>query len=63
MTGMGNDGTNGARTLHAAGAYIAVQDQASSTVWGMPGSVISAKLAHATWALDDIAPTLSRLAP
>jgi two-component system chemotaxis response regulator CheB len=48
--------------LHAAGAYIAVQDQASSTVWGMPGSVVSAKLAHATWALDDIAPTLRRLA-
>jgi two-component system, chemotaxis family, protein-glutamate methylesterase/glutaminase len=44
---MGRDGTEGARSLVAAGASVMVQDEASSAVWGMPGSIANAGLATA----------------
>ncbi len=47
LTGMGRDGTVGARDIVAAGGWIVAQDEASSVVWGMPGSVVSAGLACA----------------
>ncbi len=39
LTGMGKDGCKGSTTLKKLGAYILIQDEASSVVWGMPGSV------------------------
>jgi two-component system, chemotaxis family, protein-glutamate methylesterase/glutaminase len=47
LTGMGKDGTEGARQLVAAGGSVLVQDEASSAVWGMPGSIANAGLATA----------------
>ena len=41
LTGMGCDGTKGIAALKRAGAYVLVQDEASSVVWGMPGSAIN----------------------
>jgi two-component system chemotaxis response regulator CheB len=55
LTGMGRDGLNGARALAAAGASIIVQDEETSTVWGMPGSVARAGLASAVVPLAEIA--------
>src|SRR3712207_7493948 len=37
LTGMGSDGTHGARHLVKAGATVIAQDEATSIVWGMPG--------------------------
>ena len=36
MTGMGSDGNEGCRRLHAAGASVLAQDETSCTVYGMP---------------------------
>ncbi len=33
LTGMGSDGTNGARALVEAGGPVLAQDEATSTVW------------------------------
>jgi two-component system chemotaxis response regulator CheB len=63
LTGMGQDGRRGAEELHAAGAEIVAQDEASSVVWGMPGAVVTAHLAHTVLPLRDIAQHLvSRIA-
>lgn len=58
LTGMGSDGTHGARALVQAGATVMAQDEATSTIWGMPGSVVKAGLAHDVLPLDSIGPAL-----
>lgn len=45
LTGMGSDGTLGARKIKDNGGYIIAQDESTSTVFGMPRSVIEAGLA------------------
>ncbi len=55
LTGMGHDGTEGSRVVRHAGGRIVVQDEATSVVWGMPGSVAEAGLAEAVLPLDQIA--------
>jgi two-component system chemotaxis response regulator CheB len=61
LTGMGSDGTLGCRIILDHGGAVLAQDQASSTVWGMPGSVTNAGLAHKVLALNEIAPEILRL--
>lgn len=46
LTGMGADGLRGAELIHETGGTILAQDEASSVVWGMPGAVTNAGLAH-----------------
>jgi two-component system, chemotaxis family, protein-glutamate methylesterase/glutaminase len=58
LTGMGSDGTVGARAIVEAGGLVYAQDEASSTVWGMPGSVVKAGYAHHIASLDDMAGAL-----
>ena len=55
LTGMGSDGTRGAEAIRNAGGTVIVQDEASSVVWGMPGSVVCAGLADKICPLNGIA--------
>ena len=55
LTGMGRDGTLGARDVVDAGGNILVQNEASSAVWGMPGSIARAGLAAAVLHPRDLA--------
>jgi len=55
LTGMGSDGLEGARALHAAGASILVESESSCVVYGMPRVVAEAGLAAAQLPLGDIA--------
>ena len=54
LTGMGRDGLNGVQALKSRGAWVVAQDQASSAVWGMPGSVVNAGLADEVLELSRI---------
>ncbi|MGH6787795.1 MAG: chemotaxis-specific protein-glutamate methyltransferase CheB [Novosphingobium sp.] len=55
LTGMGRDGTEGAKSMVEAGSNVIVQNEASSVVWGMPGSVAKAGLASAILHPHDLA--------
>ena len=61
LTGMGIDGTRGAAAIVTAGGCVIAQDEASSVVWGMPGSVAQAGLCSAVLPLDQIAPRVARM--
>jgi two-component system chemotaxis response regulator CheB len=61
LTGMGSDGLAGCRLLRGLGAAVLAQDQATSAVWGMPGAVTTAGLAHRVLPLGAIAPEIRRL--
>jgi two-component system chemotaxis response regulator CheB len=60
LTGMGADGTRGAADLVAGGSEVIVQDEPSSTVWGMPGSVSNAGLAAEVLPLHELAAAILR---
>ncbi len=62
LTGMGQDGAQGAKALVAAGGAVVAQDQATSVVWGMPQAAAKAGVCSAVLPLDEIAPYVSRLA-
>jgi two-component system, chemotaxis family, protein-glutamate methylesterase/glutaminase len=59
LTGMGVDGRDGCRAVKAHGGMVIAQDQASSTVWGMPGAVVAAGLADRVLPLDRIADAIT----
>jgi two-component system chemotaxis response regulator CheB len=61
LTGMGSDGTRGAADIVAAGGSVIAQDEETSVVWGMPGSVAKAGLCSAVLPIDQIATKLSNL--
>lgn len=61
MTGMGSDGTEGAGALRRSGAAVIAQDEASSTVWGMPGSVVRARQASTVVPLGGIGSAIRAL--
>lgn len=61
LTGMGSDGTRGGADIVAAGGAILAQDEATSVVWGMPGSAASAGLCSAVLPIGEIGPKVVRL--
>jgi two-component system chemotaxis response regulator CheB len=62
LTGMGSDGLAGCRILRSVGGLVLAQDEATSTVWGMPGAVAAAGLANRVLPLSAIGPEIVRLA-
>lgn len=58
LTGMGADGVDGLRTVHASGGRVLAQDEESCVVFGMPGEAVRAGLAHAVLSPDAIADRL-----
>jgi two-component system chemotaxis response regulator CheB len=60
LTGMGRDGCLGSQAIRDAGGHIIVQDQASSVVWGMAGSVVQANLAEAVLPLSELGEEIGR---
>jgi two-component system chemotaxis response regulator CheB len=63
LTGMGQDGLRGAQALKDAGSRVIAQDEKTSVIWGMPGSVARAGLADEVLPLGDIAPKIFLWAP
>lgn len=61
LTGMGTDGTDGAGEIVAAGGNVLAQDEATSVVWGMPGSAAHAGHCAAVLPLERIAGKITRL--
>jgi two-component system chemotaxis response regulator CheB len=61
LTGMGYDGLAGSRLIREHGGTVLAQDQSTSAVWGMPGAVAQAGLAHRILPLNAIAPEILRL--
>ena len=56
MTGMGADGTAGIKNLEAKKkVHVIAQDQDTSTVYGMPKSVVNAGLSDQIVPLEEIA--------
>jgi len=62
LTGMGYDGLAGSRIIREQGGSVLAQDQATSTVWGMPGAVAQAGLAYKVLPLTAMAPEILRVA-
>ena len=54
LTGMGSDGTEGARAIVSAGGRVIAQDEESCVASGMPASVCEAGCATKVLALEDI---------
>ena len=61
LTGMGSDGMRGGKDIVAVGGSVIAQDEATSVVWGMPGSAANAGICAAVLPLNQIAPKLVRL--
>ncbi|MGD1147045.1 MAG: chemotaxis-specific protein-glutamate methyltransferase CheB [Thermoanaerobaculaceae bacterium] len=62
LTGMGRDGLQGCQEIRDVGGQVVVQDEATSVVWGMPGFVANAGLAHAIVPLGLVAGEMERRA-
>lgn len=62
LTGMGNDGTLGMRLLKRSGALTIAQDEATSTVFGMPREAINSGVVDQILPLDQIAEAITKLA-
>lgn len=59
MTGMGKDGMAGCDAVRAAGGQVLIQDQETSSIWGMPGAVAHAKLHHDCQPLSALAKAIA----
>jgi two-component system chemotaxis response regulator CheB len=54
LTGMGNDGANGAKAIKSAGGMVLAQDEATSVIFGMPAEAIKLAAVDRVLPIDDI---------
>ena len=60
LTGMGQDGTEGARVVKAAGGLVLAEAESTCVVYGMPRAVAEAGLADEVVPLDQMAAAIGR---
>jgi two-component system chemotaxis response regulator CheB len=63
LTGMGKDGAAGLLAVRRAGGLTLAQDEATSVVYGMPREAVALDAAERVLPLEEIGPTIARLAP
>jgi two-component system, chemotaxis family, protein-glutamate methylesterase/glutaminase len=61
LTGMGRDGAAGLLEIRRAGGFTIAQDEATSTVYGMPREAVALGAAESVLPLGAIGPTLAAL--
>lgn len=61
LTGMGEDGRQGCQAVAASGGRVIVQDETTSVVWGMPGSVVASGIPCSILPLQSISAHLASL--
>jgi two-component system chemotaxis response regulator CheB len=61
LTGMGDDGVQGARAIVDAGGIVVAESETTAVVYGMPGAAVRAGVATLTLPLTDIGDWISRL--
>lgn len=63
LTGMGEDGTAGARAVKSAGGLVLAEHESTCVVYGMPRSIVEHELADAVIPLDQMAEAIVRHLP
>jgi len=61
LTGMGDDGVEGARAIRDAGGLVIAESQETAVVYGMPGAAVRAGIPQKVLGLPQIAEFLGTL--
>ncbi len=62
LTGMGSDGSRGAKVVADAGGTVIVQDEKTSVVWGMPSATAALNICSAILPLNEISGYINNFA-
>ena len=61
LTGMGDDGVQGARAILDAGGIVVAESELTAVVYGMPGSAVRAGATTMTLPLNEIGDWIAKL--